>query len=215
MKFLIYLFFFMEKLERLKELKGLNVVKQSDFPDIIVTESSPSECSKLFRVDSKSRGSKKTSFFNFSNFFCVLVIAFFSSWVSQLNHIGAKILVLFILLILALVGFWLYQHATNSGIVSESVLAVKGLGLQLFAETRKGNMVNMRFIEREKIKEILIVEGFTALKVIVYPAIELLASSSSGSSKKSGNMALPFQHIQVPLAVSVDVCQGLRAALAL
>jgi hypothetical protein len=97
-------------------------------------------------------------------------------------------------------------------VVSESVLAVRGLGIQLFAETRKGALVNARFIEKEKIKEILIVEGFTALKVIVYPAIELLASSSP---KKGGNMALPFQYIEVPVAVSVDVCRGLRSTLGL
>lgn len=178
-------------------------VKQSKYSSITLTESNPSNDSKVFRVESSCHNKAP----NFPLFLALGGGLLASS--SLLMFQEFRIFVFFLSALISAAIYWFYRHAINSGIVAESVLAVKGLGLQFFAETRQGTVVNMRFIAQAKINQILIVEGLTALSVIVYPAIELKKKTNSG------NLALPFQHIQVPLAVSVDVCRGLRAALGL
>lgn len=192
--------------------QGDDIVKQSKYSSITLTESNPSNDSKLFRLESSCP--KKVP--HFSLFFALSGGLLVSSSLLLIRAEEFRIFFFFLSALISAAVYWFYRHAINTRIVAESVLAVKGLGLQFFAETRKGALVNMRFIELEKIKQILIVEGLTALSVIVYPAVELRnASSHSKKTNNAGNLALPFQHIQVPLAVSVDVCKGLRAALGL
>ena len=199
-------------MENLEKLKNINVVKKTSYKHIVVIECAPADGSVLFRVEKTDYKKNIHSFFAIPNISIFVLVGILSSWITRIHDTGIRIFLALLVVLAAAAAYWFYRNAITTGVVSESVLAVKGLGIQLFAETRNGALVNARFIEKAKIKEILIVEGFTALKVIVYPAIELLASSSP---KKGGNMALPFQYIEVPVAVSVDVCRGLRSTLGL
>jgi hypothetical protein len=106
------------------------------------------------------------------------------------------------------VAWLLHSKFESEAVVAESVLAVRGLGLQIFSETKGGEIRDLVFIEAHNIREILIVEGFTAMKVITYIGIELISVH-----QKKPALVLPFQHFELPIACLVEVTKGLRETI--
>jgi hypothetical protein len=89
----------------------------------------------------------------------------------KIPHEDLRLVATVALWIAGAVAWLLHSKLESEAVVAESVLAVRGLGLQIFSETKGGEIRDLVFIEAHNIREILIVEGFTAMKVITYIGI--------------------------------------------
>lgn len=192
----------------LKLLTRRNVVKTVECgAHLKLITSEPSSDSKLFSVERK-RNSVFSSFTSFVRLCIVLATLIGSIYAQRIPHEEFKRFVSVLVWMIGVLVWMLHSIQRGRSIVSESVLAVHGVGLQLFSETRSGDITNLVFIETPTIHEILIIEGFTALKVITYIGIELCSKKSGKSS-----LVIPFQHFELPTNLSVDVVRGLRETL--
>jgi len=85
----------------------------------------------------------------------------------------------------------------------ERVLVVQDLGIQLSTVYWTGRHADT-FIDKDKIKDIIINEGITRCKVIFYMAIIL---------KGEDSMRLVFSHICLRLPLVLKVYRGIRAVI--
>ena len=86
--------------------------------------------------------------------------------------------------------------------ISESLLAVRNLGIQLTSKDEKNRLVYQKFIPSDDIDQIIILEGLTAVSVIVYLAIDV---------SHDPNLVIPFSNFEeIPLDVFVSVRNGLK-----
>ncbi len=198
-------------MDKLKSLKGINPKRCEEYSShsIRYTHSEPSEESNFFRVEKI-----KTSSLSISSVIIkagiVCLIAMGQSFVDKklVSHPDFRIVASIVLWLLGIVLWVMHSKSTSSEIVAESVLAVRGLGVEIFSETRGGKITNVVFIPLDKIDEVLIIEGFTALKVITYIGIEV-----ESHHKKPKSLVLPFQFFEIPISLIVEITKGLRITL--
>ena len=201
-------------MENLTSLKSTNPKISRDIVThgIRYTYSEPSKESKLFRVEKQ----RKSSVSLISNILIksgiVGLIALGLSLVDSklVNHPDFRILASIIVWLFGVVLWVIHSKSVSNEIVAESVLAVRGLGIQLFSETRRGKVNNVVFLKLDKVVDVLIIEGFTALKVITYIGIEV---SSVSSNKKPKSLILPFQFFELPISLIAEITKGLRITL--
>jgi hypothetical protein len=201
-------------MENLTSLKSTNPKISRDIVThgIRYTYSEPSKESKLFRVEKQ----RKSSVSLISNILIksgiVGLIALGLSLVDSklVNHPDFRILASIIVWLFGVVLWVIHSKSVSNEIVAESVLAVRGLGIQLFSETRGGKVNNVVFLKLDKVVDVLIIEGFTALKVITYIGIEV---SSVSSNKKPKSLILPFQFFELPISLIAEITKGLRITL--
>jgi hypothetical protein len=199
-------------MDDLANLKAVNVKRTEDFPlhKIRYSWSEPSEDSKMFRIETL----KKSSFSFLSligKAFIVGVVGISLPLLERIPHEDFRLVTTIALWITGSIFWLLLDQYLNNETVAESVLAVRGLGLQLFRETKGGQIKSLIYLELPKISEILIVEGFTAASVITYIAIE----TCSIDAKKPKSLVLPFTEFVLPIKLVVEVTKGLRQTIGL
>ena len=189
-------------LKDLKLLKSANLRETLDLGDLQLVVSEPTSDSAFFRVTrtTKTRSLLLTSVVAI----CVIVMGLYVGSLPESVQRYAVTLFTCLLVILTMVARTYRQNA----IVAEAVLAVKGMGIQLFSESRNGEIYNVKNIEISRISEILINEAFTAFKVVEYLAIDLVPLGH-----KPGVLVLPFQHIEIPIDWQVKILRAMRKTL--
>ena len=104
----------------------------------------------------------------------------------------------------------------------ESVLVIRNVGLQIFKETISGEIVDIRFFQKSQINQVLINEGFTIFRVVVFLVMELTTSRKQPSqepkgpgihNKRLGPLVLPFTNFRCPIWVSVQTASSIREYL--
>ena len=112
-------------------------------------------------------------------------------------------------------------------IVGESVLVERQLGIQLFAHLRNGKVADVHFVEKNRVKSVLLIEGLTAMKVLVYMALEVgpknammdsakstpTASPALGGLSRRSKLILPFSHFEVPVKFLAPMSKQIRTLL--
>ena len=197
-------------MEELVSLKRENIEKEEDIPEfgIKYTFSRPSEHSKMFRVEQA-----RASSFSFTSIIgkaiIVAAMAAAFTFIERIPHEDLRLITTIGLWIAGAVAWITHSRFESGQIIAESVLAVQGLGLQIFCETKGGEIKNLIYVESPKIAEILIMEGFTAMKVITYIGIELVTVNP----KKPAALLLPFQHFELPVRCLVEITKGLRQTI--
>ena len=197
-------------MDTLASLKAVNVKESVEVPThgIRFTCAEPSPESKLFRVEKLRKPQMSFSEIVIRSGIVGgigISVRLVDQWMS---HPDLRIVASIIVLLLGVVVWIVYSRSVSSEIVSESVLAVRGLGIELFSESRGGRISNVVFIESARVNEVLIIEGFTAMKVITYIGIELI-----DAIKKPRSLILPFQYFELPTRLLSDVTRGLRQTL--
>jgi len=196
-------------MEDLAKLSKVNVKKNEELPGfgLNYTMSKPSEDSMLFRVELTRPSSFSISSAIIKSLIVACVAVTFTL-LGKIPHEDLRLVATVALWIAGAVAWLLHSKLESEAVVAESVLAVRGLGLQIFSETKGGEIRDLVFIEAHNIREILIVEGFTAMKVITYIGIELISVH-----QKKPALVLPFQHFELPIACLVEVTKGLRETI--
>ena len=190
----------------LKKLKSINVTQTLIDHDLRFTACEPSNDSVFFRVEKISGP---------PNYFLrAILLLLVACGIAVLNQCLSAIpddfrnyaiagTTLGVVVITALV-----RGYNQSEIVAESILAVPEIGIQLFAETRGGELRNLKTVETDRVDEVLMIEAFAAFKVVEYIAFELVPLG-----KKPGLLVLPFQHFELPIEWQVIIMRSLRRTL--
>ena len=200
----------------MEKMKTINLLKKQSINSSInysVNELSPD--SKLYRIERPGHSfTPKTTtdykrFFNKTTTYFVVFVAVISLLINRIGNWRVRLITSIILSVLTVIAIWLHRRSVENTVVAESILVVKGLGIQLFSETKSRELWNVQFIETSKIHEILIMEGFTSFKVIVYLAFELVQLHNKRK------LILPFKHFELPSNLVVEISRGIRTTLGL
>jgi hypothetical protein len=195
-------------MKNLKSLGAVNVQRTDDIGSIQYTSAAPSEDSVVFSIQRRVNGGPRlsSSWIVYPLILCLVAVGFSAS--QQIPHEELRMIASMGVWLLGIVASMTFSYYQGREVVSESILAVKGVGLQLFSETRNGSVTNLFLIELNQIREILIVEGFSALKVITYIAVEV-------AHGKKPSLVIPFRYFELPTRISVEIVKGLRRKLCL
>jgi|LauGreDrversion4_2_1035121.scaffolds.fasta_scaffold18945_3 hypothetical protein len=192
-------------------LKSLNEkvkfsVKNLFFSKFEFAIGNPTEDSVLFQItDLKPNG-------NWAYKGAILVPALSLIFLSL--TIRYLILKIFFLALVIVISALIWDRFFEKAIMRESVLVIRNEGIELFKETVSGDIVDVQFYEKSQINQILINEGITIWRVVVYVVIELI-SKKSQQRNRLGRLVLPFTYFRCPIAVSVQVASGIREYLGL
>lgn len=206
----------MDLLNKLGEFKATNKTDMGN--NLEYTRSEITDC-VLFKISKKN----STDFLLFNVIVPFLVASF--AVVLFMSPPARAALTCGILLVI-----WLMHRRWSRSVVSESVLVVKSLGIQLFSTRRNGTINSLVYLEKSRLQKTLILEGFTAMKVLVYLALEVgpthqeetqspggespYSSKSSVSYQKHTSLFLPFSHFELPMKVMLEIRQGITQMFA-
>ena len=199
----------------MEKIRSMNLVKKFSNSSINFCVNDLSEEARLYRVEriGQSQTPKITTdyrqFFNRTTSMFVGLVAILSLLINRIDNWKIRLVTSIVLSVVAVVAIWLYRRSVENEIVAESILVVRNLGIQLYCETKSGEVWSVGFIESNRIKDVLIIEGFTHLKVIVYCAIDLHSHTSRQK------LIVPFKHFELPTNLVVEVSKGVRTVLAL
>ena len=196
----------------MEKLKRVNLVKSESIRGVTFASNKLSEDSALFRVERVGPSRASTGYMTALGIACAAAAVAAASLVNRLASGTAQLVVSICIILLGTVLFNLYRRAQEQSVTAEGMVVVKGMGIQLFSETLSGELRNLQFIDTTRIKDVLIVEGLTALKVLVYLAIELVPIPPA---KRAPKLILPFKHLEVPSKWLVEIAKGTRKTLAL
>ena len=180
----------------------------------------PNEDSVLLQI-TDMRGSNRLSQYLLR--FAIIIPSFFFIYLSVKIPV-AWVRFLVLILNAAVTGF-LWDRFVFRCIKRESVLVIRDVGLQLFKETIAGEIRDVKFFQKPQINQILINEGITIWRVVVFLVIELATSrkqplavgiqrSDSGfHNKRLGPLVLPFTYFRCPTWVTVQTASSIREFL--
>ncbi|CAE8686489.1 unnamed protein product, partial [Polarella glacialis] len=122
------------------------------------------------------------------------------AWTRRMGLAGEVTATLVVLLLVAAILRMAYK---SRQVVEESVVAMRGLGLELRTRTR-GGRTTTDFVEASQIKDIVIAEGLTMFDAFYYLSVEV---------QNSQRTRLPFQQLIPALPNLVHALHCLRGLL--
>ncbi|KAF4655727.1 hypothetical protein FOZ61_007420 [Perkinsus olseni] len=144
-------------------------------------------------VSATTLGIEKISFSN-------IVALWWPSW-------SAAAIMFSLLLVL-----WWMLFSRNSTVVEESVLLVKGLGIQLQTLYAGGGQ-RTEFIQISAVRDVVLQEAVYGFRIVTYLAIEVESDEDEGKSlrtAKNSRLILPFETLEIPTRELVEVYFALR-----
>ena len=203
---------------------GEEKISRKQFNDCEFSFGNPNENSILFQI------TKLDTSPNIFQIILRLIIVAVTIWLmTYAGRIPSVILRFSTNLSLFLLGTYVLNKVVFDGIKRESILIIRDKGLQIFKETVGGDIVDVLFFEKSQINQVLINEGFTIYRVVVFIVIELTmarkhedldtkngAASSAAAgfhNRKLGPLVMPFAHIRCPIWLNVQVASAIREYL--